>query len=61
MDKDDREATLAYMLKHYTNPPHHSESKGGTDDYTRSEAKLALTLVTAFASLYSQRLHNRLP
>lgn len=61
MSKDDREAALAFMVKHYTQLPHHSASQGGTDDYTRSDAKLALTLVAAFASLYSQRLTNRLP
>src|SRR5665213_604067 len=44
MTKEEREQVLAAMLHHYTQLSAHSVGRGGYLGYTRSDAKLALTL-----------------
>jgi len=51
MDKDEREMALWAALKHYTHLAHHSKGEGGERLYTRSEARLALTLTATFVSI----------
>jgi hypothetical protein len=50
MTKEEREQVLAAMLHHYTQLSAHSVGRGGYLGYTRADAKLALTLVAAFAA-----------
>ncbi len=47
MSKNERETALWATIRHYTHPAHHVDSDGGTQEYSRSEAELALTLAVA--------------
>jgi hypothetical protein len=50
MDKDERTDAILDTIKHYTHLSAHSESRGGTMNYTRSDANLILLLTAAFAA-----------
>ncbi len=47
MSKHERETALWATIRHYTHPAHHVDSDGSTSEFSRSEAKLILTLVAA--------------
>jgi hypothetical protein len=49
MTKQDREDTLIAALNHYGHLAAHSESKLGELGYSRSDAKLALSLAASLA------------
>lgn len=48
MNKAERDAAIWAALKHYTHLSHHAPSEGGEVLYTRTEAKLIITLTAAF-------------
>lgn len=50
MTKDEREAAIYAVLRHYTHQAHHSGSEGGETAYTRSEAKMILSQTSAFVA-----------
>lgn len=45
--KEGREKALFSMIRHYTHPPHHDESDGGYENFTRYDAKMVIGLTTA--------------
>lgn len=47
MARGEREAALWATVRHYAHPAHHAVSDGGEQYYTRAEAQLILTTVTA--------------
>lgn len=49
MTKEEREALIIASLRHYAHMAAHSESKNGALDYSRSEAKLALSVAASLA------------
>lgn len=53
MTKDDREALIIASLQHYSHPAAHSESRHGELDYSRADAKLALSLAVSLAEYHS--------
>lgn len=50
MTKHEGLAALWATLRHFTHQAHHSGSEGGETEYSRSEAKLMLTLTAAFVA-----------
>ena len=50
MVKDQREAAILAVVRHYTHQAHHADSEGGITSYSRSEAKLVLTLTAALVA-----------
>ncbi len=50
MTKDEREAAIYAVLRHYTHQAHHSKSEGGEAAYTRSEAKMILSQTAALVA-----------
>tara|TARA_B100000686_G_C16803732_1_gene988233 strand:+ start:8260 stop:8574 length:315 start_codon:yes stop_codon:yes gene_type:complete len=50
MGKEDRENAIWAALHHYTHQSNYSKSKGGENNYSRSDAKLILTLTVAFVN-----------
>lgn len=47
MSKNEREAALWAVLRHYTHQAHHGSSEGGVPDYSRAEAQFVLSLTAA--------------
>jgi hypothetical protein len=52
MDKNEREAIVIAALQHYGHAATHSESKHGELDYSREDAKLALSLAASLAAYH---------
>ena len=53
MSKDEREAALCAVLRHYTHQAHHGPGEGGVPAYARTEAQFVLS-VTAAAAAHAQ-------
>lgn len=47
MTSDEREKCIFAAIRHYTNLAHHSESEGGSPEYTRNDAQMILTMTAA--------------
>ena len=50
MTKEDREAALCAVLRHYAHQAHHGPSDGGVSAYTRAEAQFVLSATAAAAA-----------
>ena len=50
MSKDEREAALYAVLRHYTHQAHHGPGEGGVPAYTRAEAQFVLSVTAAAAA-----------
>jgi len=50
MTKGDRERALMAVIRNYTHLAHHSESEGGSRDFSRSEAQMVLQATAAIVS-----------
>lgn len=50
MTKEQRESVIYAAVRHYTHNAHHPGAVSGTDQFSRSEAKLALTLCTCLVA-----------
>lgn len=50
VDKQEREAAVYAVLRHYTNQAHHGPAEGGVSEYTQAEAHLVLSLTAAAAT-----------
>jgi hypothetical protein len=47
MSKEERESAIHAVIRHYTHQAHHGGTEGGATCYSRSEAKLILSLSAA--------------